>query len=143
MRRLRITDDHPWLRYVIAAATGLLISLGVCFFKGVFQETDPALIVRYLSDAFLVPGVLLTGIGLLSFLNKEGTYDGLFYSFYSMRAAFARRHDDEARKDMARTYYDYKQKVKAKRKVAWHLVIVGSGFLLIAIVLTIVFVKAF
>ena len=44
---------------------------------------------------------------------------------------------------MARTYYDYKQSVKAKRKVAWHLIIVGGVFLLAAIVLTIVFLKAF
>ncbi len=42
-----------------------------------------------------------------------------------------------------RTYFGYKQKVKAKRKVAWHLVIVGGGFLLIAIVLTIVHSTAF
>ncbi len=144
MRKLRrILEDLPWLRYVIAAAMGLLIALSVCLFKGVFQETDPALIVRYLSDAFLAPGVLLTGIGRLSFLKKEGTYDGLFYSFHSMRASFARRYDDEARKDMARTYYDYKQNVKGKRKVAWHLIIVGGVFLLAAIVLTIIFLKAF
>lgn len=144
MRKLRrILEDLPWLRYVIAAAMGLLIALSVCLFKGVFQETDPALIVRYLSDAFLAPGVLLTGIGLLSFLKKEGTYDGLFYSFHSMRGTFTMRHNDEARKEIARTYYDYKQNVKAKRKVAWHLIIVGGGFLLIAIALTVVFSTAF
>ena len=143
MRRLRITDDHPWLRYVLAIAVGLLLALTVCFARDIFHETDVALIVRYLSDAFLVPGVLLTGIGLLSFLKKEGTYDGLFYSFHSMRGTFTMRHDDEARKEIARTYYDYKQNVKAKRKVAWHLIIVGGGFLLIAIALTVVFSTAF
>lgn len=143
MRRLRITDDHPWLRYVLAIAVGLLLALTVCFARDIFHETDVTLIVRYLSDAFLVPGVLLTGIGLLSFLKKEGTYDGLTYSFHSMRMASARRFSDEAHDDMARTYYDYKQSVKAKRKVAWHLIIVGGVFLLAAIVLTIVFLKAF
>ena len=117
MRRLRITDDHPWLRYALAIAVGLLLALTVCFARDIFHETDVALIVRYLSDAFLVPGVLLTGIGLLSFLKKEGTYDGLTYSFHSMRMASARRFSDEAHDDMARTYYDYKQSVKAKRKV--------------------------
>lgn len=143
MRRLRITDDHPWLRYVLAIAVGLLLALTVCFARDIFHETDVTLIVRYLSDAFLVPGVLLTGIGLLSFLKKEGAYDGLTYSFHSMRMASARRFSDEAHDDMARTYYDYKQSVKAKRKVAWHLIIVGGVFLLAAIVLTIVFLKAF
>ena len=74
MRKLRVFDDHPWLRYVLAVIVGLLMALSVCLYKGVFRETDPALIVRYLSDACLAPGVLLTGIGLLSFLKKEGTY---------------------------------------------------------------------
>ena len=60
-----------------------------------------------------------------------------------MRMASARRISDEVHDDMARTYYDYKQNVKAKRKVAWHLIIVGGSFLLIAIVLTVVFTKAF
>ena len=145
MRKPRITDEHPWLRYVIAAAAGLLIALSICLFKGVFQQTDAGLVVRYLSDAFLIPGVLLTGIGLLSFLKKEGTYDGLGYTFYSMRTAFSRRYYDEASPETreGRTYFDYKQRVKAKRKVAWHLVIVGGAFLRIAIALTIVHTAAF
>ena len=145
MRRLRITDDHPWLRYVFAAAAGLLITFSICLLKGVFRETDRALIVRYLSDAFLIPGVLLTGIGLLSYIKKEGAYDGLGYTFHTMKRTFAMRHYrdpiEEGSED--RTYFGYKQQVKAKRKVAWHLIIVGGGFLLIAIALTIIFSAAF
>ena len=145
MRRLRITDDHPWLRYVFAAAAGLLITFSICLLKGVFWETDSALIVRYLSDAFLIPGVLLTGIGLLSYIKKEGAYDGLGYTFHTMKRTFAMRHYrdpiEEGSED--RTYFGYKQQVKAKRKVAWHLIIVGGGFLLIAIALTIIFSAAF
>ena len=143
MRRPRITDDHPWLRYVIAAAAGLLISLAICLWKGVFRETDTALIVRYLSDAFLIPGVLLTGVGLLSFIRKQGAYDGLGYTFDTMKRTFTmRRYMDpieEGSED--RTYFGYKQKVKEKRKVAWHLIIVGCGFLLTAIALAIVHSK--
>ena len=54
MRRLRITDDHPWLRYVLAIAVGLLLALTVCFARDIFHETDVALIVRYLSDRVCV-----------------------------------------------------------------------------------------
>ena len=145
MRKLRITDDHPWVKYVIAAAVGLVIALTFCIWKDIFHETDISLIVRYLSDAFAIPGVLLTGIGLLSFLKKEGTFDGLFYSFHAMRMAYTKRMMDEATDETknGRTYYDYKQNAKAKRKVSWHLVIVGGGFLLTAIVLTVVFVTVF
>ena len=131
------------MRYVFAAVAGLLIAFSVCLLKGVFREKDTALIVRYLSDAFLIPGVLLTGIGLLSLLNKKGTYDGLGYTFHTMRKTFAMRNYlkpiEEGSED--RTYFGYKQKVKEKRKVAWHLVIVGCGFLLIAIALAVVHSK--
>ena len=84
MRRPRITDDHPWLRYVYTTVAGLLITFSICLWKGVFRETDTALIVRYLSDAFLIPGVLLTGVGLLSFIRKQGAYDGLGYTFTTL-----------------------------------------------------------
>ena len=143
MRRLRITDDHPWLRYVFTVAVGLLIAFSICLFKGVFRETDTALIVRYLSDAFLIPGVLLTGIGLLSLLNKKGTYDGLGYTFHTMRRTFSMRGYREPIEEGSedRTYFGYKQKVKEKRKVAWHLIVVGCGFLLIAIALAVVHSK--
>ena len=138
MRRLRLTDDHPWLRYVFAAAAGLLISLSICLMRGVFRETDTGRILRCLSDAFLLPGVLLTGVGLLSLLKKEGAYDGLGYTFTTMKRTFTmRRYMDpieEGSED--RTYFGYKQQVKAKRKVAWHLIVVGGGFLLRAIALT-------
>lgn len=143
MRRPRITDDHPWLRYVYTTVAGLLITFSICLMKGVFRETDTALIVRYLSDAFLIPGVLLTGVGLLSFIRKQGAYDGLGYTFDTMKRTFTmRRYMDpieEGSED--RTYFGYKQKVKAKRKVAWHLIIVGCGFLLTAIALAIVHSK--
>ena len=46
MRKLRIFDDHLWMRYILAVIVGLLMTLAVCLYKGVFQETDPALIVR-------------------------------------------------------------------------------------------------
>ena len=146
MLRLRsITDDRPWLRYVITAAVGLLITLGICLLKGVFRETDGASIVRYLSDAFLIPGVLFTGIGLLSFLKKEGTYDGLGYTFHTKKRTFTmRRYMDPIEEGSeGRTYFDYKQQMKAKRKVSWHLIVVGVGFLLVAVALAVVHSKAF
>ena len=109
-------------------------------YPGTAEEANT---VRYLSDAFLIPGVLLTGVGLLSFIRKQGAYDGLGYTFDTMKRTFTmRRYMDpieEGSED--RTYFGYKQKVKEKRKVAWHLIIVGCGFLLTAIALAIVHSK--
>ncbi len=142
MQKPRITDEHPWIRYAITAAAGLAIVVVGCLIKGVFKEMDAALRVRYLSDAFLTAGVMLAGFGLLSFLKKEGAFDGLFFSFHTAFAAFGRRNSEKA-ENKGKTYYDYKQKVKAKRKTAWHMVIVGGGYLIVAIALTIVHTAAF
>ena len=140
MRRLRQTDDYPWLKYLGAVVFGLLICIVVCLLRKIFEQTDTAQIIRILSDAFLLAGVLELGTGLLSWLRKDGTFDGLGYSFHAMRMTlFGRRTVDANGEPEAKTYYDYKQKVKAKRKIAWHLIFVGAGFLFVAILLTVVF----
>lgn len=140
MLRRRITDERPWLKIVSAIVVGLLISFTVCLLKKIFQQTDAAMIIRILSDAFLLAGVLELGLGLLSWLRKKGTFDGLGYSFHTMRMTLFRRKNDKASANDARTYYDYKQKVDAKRTIAWHLIFSGSGFLTVAILLTVLFV---
>ena len=140
MQKQRISDEHPWLKVVGAVAVGFLICISVCLLKKLFQQTDTVEIIRILSDAFLLAGVVELGAGLLSWLKKDGTYDGLGYSFHTLRMSFVRRRmSEEDRKAEGRTYDDYKQKVGAKRKVAWHLIFSGAGFLTVAIVLTIVF----
>ena len=119
MRRLRQTDDYPWLKYLGAVVFGLLICIVVCLLRKIFEQTDTAQIIRILSDAFLLAGVLELGTGLLSWLRKDGTFDGLGYSFHAMRMTlFGRRTVDANGEPEAKTYYDYKQKVKAKRKIA-------------------------
>ena len=137
MQKPRITDDYPWLRYVIAAFVGLVLVVAYCWWKELFKTGDAADSIRILSNAFLIVGVPELGLGLLSFIKKEGVFDGLFYSFYSMRMMRAKRQMNEP--VGAKTYYDYKQETKAKRRIAWHLIIVGGAFLFIAVVLTVVF----
>ena len=124
-----------WVKYVAAAVVGLTIALVICILKGIFKTTDPAKIFRILSDAFAVPGILLTCFGLLSYVTKEGTFDGIAYSFKTMRKVRRNITDDGK---TPKTYYDYQQSAKTKRKVAWHLVIVGLGYIAIAIIFIII-----
>ena len=120
-----------WVKYLAAVLIGLVIALIICFIKGLFKVTDRSEIYRILCDAAFIPGAVLTGVGLLSFINKDGTFDGLGYSFSSMfRVLRNYKHDENAPK----SYYEYKEKVKNKRKTAWHLVIVGLGYIAVAIV---------
>lgn len=119
-----------WAKYLAAVVTGLVIGLIVCLLRGIFRASGWPDICRILCDATFVPGILLFGIGMLSFITKEGFFDGLGFSFRTMRRHRRNITDENAPK----TYYDYKESVKGKRKVAWHFVIVGLGYVAIAVV---------
>ena len=45
MRRLRQTDDYPWLKYLGAVVFGLLICIVVCLLRKIFEQTDTATFV--------------------------------------------------------------------------------------------------
>ncbi len=124
-----------WVKYLAAVIIGLIIALVICVVKGLFQTDDMQKILRIICDACSLSGILLCGIGLLSFVAKEGTFDVLAYGFKAMRRG-RRGYADDAR--TPKTYYDYKESMKTKRKTAWHFVIVGLGYIAIAIVLIIV-----
>ncbi len=123
------------LKYLITAAVGLIVVFAVCWLKGVFQAEEARTVVRIVCDAFTFVGLLLVCFGFLTVLNKAGAFDGLAYSMKSLVRVFRNyRGDDESSK----SYYDYKKAASEKRKRAWHLVIVGAGFLVVAIILVIV-----
>lgn len=120
-----------WIKYVATVVVGAVIALLVCILKGLFKTTDQATILRILSDAFTVAGILLFGFGMLSLVAKEGVFDGISYSFRTMRKIRRNYVDDEK---SPKSYYEYKEAAKKKRKIAWHLVIVGLGYIAVAIV---------
>ncbi|MBO4848942.1 MAG: DUF3899 domain-containing protein [Clostridia bacterium] len=123
-----------WIKYVSTAAAGVAIALIYCFAKGAFKAEDAADRLRMICDAFTIPGILLLCVGLLTAVNKGGAFDGLAYSFKSMRRV---RRNFRADDGTPKSYYDYKESVKGKRKVAAHLIFVGLGFLAVAIALMI------
>lgn len=134
---MRESKELPvWVRYAETVAFGIAVTVLYCIVKGLFKTEGAAEKLRILCDGFTIPGALLLCFGLLSFLNKEGTFDGLGYSFRSMRRVWQNYRHDEG--NVPKTYYDYKQQVGAKRKVRVHMILVGIGFLVVAIVLAIV-----
>ena len=124
------------IKYCASVFAGLTIAVIYCIIKGFFKaETLTADKLRIACDAFTIPGILMLCIGLLSIVAKEGTFDGLGYTFSTMRLV-RRNYRDKLSKPT--TYYDYKESVKGKRKISWHLIICGAGFLLIAAVMTLI-----
>lgn len=128
-------NNRSWIKYLITAASGLVFVLVICIAKGVFRMTEAKEIIRIICDAVTLVGVILVCVGLLTVLNKAGAFDGLGYSFKSMIRVMRNYPKDDS---TPKTYYDYKKAVDKKRSRKWYLVIVGAGYLVVAVILVFV-----
>ncbi|MCR4562698.1 MAG: DUF3899 domain-containing protein [Bacilli bacterium] len=90
-----------------------------------------------LSNAFLIPGAALVGIGGLMLIWRTGVFDVFAYSFYRLGESF--KAGNQKRYDTA---YDFQQAKKEKRKkkpmYVWPVLIVGAVCLLVCVILALV-----
>ena len=117
---------------LIPLGIGTAMFLGAVALSGGFSATDRETLWRALCDGLTVPGVLLTGAGLLAVVTDLGAFDGLRFG---VRKAFDQIRREEKRRETPRTYYEYVQASRQKEKKSPRmLLIVGGGFLLAAAV---------
>ncbi len=117
------------IKYLITLLIGAGMVLLIAVSKGIFSQTLPVDIYRILIDAFFVPGVVITGFGLLVFASNEGTFDGIVYGVSSFIDIFRKK----SKKKYA-TYFDYKESRVDKRNPFLFMVICGSVFLIVSFV---------
>ena len=118
-------------------ARGILISLGIGLMIGVLilviggiPETGTEEFWKKLCDAFTVPGILLTGAGLLSLVSDIGVFNGISYP---VRKAFSQIRSEEKRAEIPKTYYDYvSARQENGRRKSLSVLWVGLFFLVIA-----------
>lgn len=118
------------ISYVVAAVIGGLMVWIVASNYGLSEATTDAQRYRILCDAFTIPGVTLVCLGVLSWIARQGTFDGLTYAF---RFVF---HWIQRNKEYLR-YYDYIEEQREKREQKeknsfLFLLITGAVFLLVA-----------
>ena len=117
------------LRFLITFLLGAVVVLGVCASKNVFQMTEPSRILRTLCDGFFLAGVLISGMGLLVMISKNGIFDVLTYASGSLLRLFIPGLGTPRRRE---SFADYRQKKHAKPGTYGFLVIIGGLFLLAA-----------
>lgn len=130
----RISKDTI-IKYSVTFGTGLIVAILYCIIKGAFKAEEGVDRLRIICDGVTIPGVLMLCVGLLTYVNKEGFFDGLGYSFKKMRVV---RRNYRIEDDSTKSYYDYKKSVEKNRKTYWHLVIVGLVFLAAAAILAVI-----
>lgn len=122
------------LRYLIpsliCAVTVILILVG----RGAFTKSGRPLITD-LCDAFAVPGMIMLCFGLLVFATNGGTFDMLAFGVRKLFDLFKK----DLTKVKYRTFYDYREAQKEKKRSFAHFIIVGAGFLLVSIAFLIVY----
>ena len=117
------------LRYGITELIGALIALAIMLSKNVFGQDNPVDVMHILSDAFFVPGILLCCVGLLVFVTNGGVFDMLAYGVILIRDGLRR----DVSKRTYKTFYDYKQSRKDKKRGMAFLLIVGLVYVAVSV----------
>ena len=114
---------------LIALLCGALLFVASLLYQRPAQISGAREWLRILSNAALLPGVLLSGLSALLWISGEGLFDGLRYTMSSLMARLRGVDKRYA------SYFDYTQ--REKRKHAGNpLLLPGLFFLAAAILMT-------
>ena len=123
MRNRWVKRAAAWL---LPGAAGLLLAWWGYGMSGRAQGESP---LRQASDGLFVAGVVLTGIGLLTWISTTGFFDIFGYSVKILWAHISTilRPYDHVR------YYDYKaQRAETRGKTRYPVLVTGAVFLLLS-----------
>lgn len=118
---------------LIALLCGLALMALCIFWQGIGAAESLEDVLKILSNAALLPGVLLTGIGGLAWISDEHFFDGIKYATGSIFAHLRGKPKRFA------SYYDYIHREKAKSGGTFTMLIPGLIFLGIAVLLTVLY----
>lgn len=114
--------------YVVSAVVGMVVFTIIVCTKKIWNYDDGKQVLRILSDAFFVPGVILAGVGLLIFASNGGAFDMLSYAFIRFFDLFRRDVRNKKYKD----FYEYREAKKDKKRGTAFMLIVGVIFIALA-----------
>ena len=125
--RNRISPSFTARDILLPPVTGAVLFLVTFALREGFSQPDREVLLNALCDGLTVPGIILTGLGLLRWVSDQGAFDGLSFG---VRKAFGQVLREEKRNRMPKTYYDYVQSgEKNPRKSPKVLLITGLVFL--------------
>lgn len=137
-----LRDDNEekgrgWIKYLITVGVVSVFVVLVAWARGGFTETNTRTLIGYWCDAFAIPGILSIAFGLLLFASNGGVFDMLSYGIKTLFRLF--KKDPLDRKYGG--FYEYQQARREKKRSFWYLIIVGSVYLAVALILLVTFYK--
>lgn len=123
-----------YLKYIIVSLIGIIIALSIFSSRNLLDANNMKDITYILSDGFLLPGVLILGVGILIMVSNGGVFDIFTYSLKKMR--ITKLHGDK-KPTAFKSFYDYRM---SKEKAPYgFLIIVGGGFFGLSVIFNIMF----
>ena len=123
-------------KYLVTICVAITFVILVLSIQDSWQHTGQVLMGE-ISNAFFVPGVLLLCFGALLWASNGGAFDMLTYAIMKLF--------DSLKKDVTkvkyRTFYDYQEAQKDKKLSFAHYLIVGAGFIVIALIFYILYAQ--
>ncbi len=118
-----------------SALAGVAVFFFAAYQSGLFTSNNAVKIFEMLSDAFVIPGVLIAGVGAISWTGYLGTYDMIGYGMKTLFFFLPQKEGQERPK----TFYDYRH-AKEEKGRTWfpEFLIVGLAFVVLAAVCLIV-----
>lgn len=120
-----------WLKPIIAAVV-ILVIYALSF--GLFGAGDMEELFKDLSDCFVITGIILSGVGAISWAGTEGTFDMLAYGCKTFLGLFSASYS----KKLPKSFYDYKQeRTEISRPWLKRTLVVGLASLAVGVLLLI------
>lgn len=113
-------EKNKVMPYVTNVSVALALFALCAVSNGLFSAETQVELVKILCDCFTVPGVFMTGFGLLSLIASTGAYDIMSYGVSYLISMFIRH------RERAESFYDYKlERAEKRKKWGAHTLIVG------------------
>lgn len=121
--------------YLITFVVCSAFTVAILWAYGAFEQTDKVELVKNLSDAFIVPGIMTLGLGGLIFCTNGGVFDMLAFGVIKLF--------DVLKKDLKKVkyhdFYEYRQSKEGRNREYAHLLIIGALFVIIGIIFIFVY----
>lgn len=128
-----------WLKYLITFGCGLVVSFSLACILGLFKCKNAAAVYQILSDSTLATGVILFGVGLLTFCGNHGAFDMIGYG---LKHGLARLIPGLGTRVGKKTYAEYREEREDRKKSFGFLLLVGIFFLVLAVLFVILYMTA-
>jgi len=136
MSNLSDNDKKKLKSWIVNIGTAVLLFIAAAYLQGLFEATGVQMIMRRLSDCFLIPGVVLGGIASLCWVAVKGNFDMLGYGFKTLFDWMLHPRQKQE------SFYEYKMRQEEKNPEGawpWRMLIVGVSCIVLSALFAILF----